>query len=96
MKKIIFTILGCFSFSTCCAHEFQEHNGRLYVPPGTVYVASDAIYINMHGNFIPVEGIASDTNGVYITDTDFDKGARRFYCLKCGKYHSLREGCPKA
>lgn len=78
------------------ASSVQEIDGKLYVTPGSVYVAPDAIYVNIEGNFIIVEGIASDSNGIYILDVECARdGERKFHCLKCGKYHSARQGCPK-
>jgi hypothetical protein len=51
----------------------------MYVSPGSVYVASNAIYININGEFIAVESISSDASGVYFKSHQILK-----ICLRCG------------
>jgi hypothetical protein len=49
----------------------------------------------MDGNFVLVEGIAVDANGIYIQDFECARlGERPFYCLRCHTVHTASEGCP--
>jgi hypothetical protein len=91
MKKIFLSFVFCLiSFQSFASEIIQELNGKYYVAPGSVYVASDAIYINFEGNFVPVQGISSDSNGIYILDHD----CRMMYCLRCKQYHDSQSKCP--
>lgn len=94
MKKVIFTILGCFSILKCCANELHETNERLYVPPGSVFVASDAIYVNVNGNFFSVEMVGIDENGIFVSH-ETGRGDTA-YCIVCGQEYNRRKGhnCP--
>lgn len=95
MKKLLVSVIGCL-LSLQCFASFEEIDGKIYVSPGLVYVAPNAIYVNIDGDFILVEGIAVDANGIYIHDPKcVQYNERKFQCLKCGEYHSLREGCRK-
>lgn len=94
MIKMIFSMIGCLLSVNCFANDCMELDDKFYVSPGSVYVAPNAIYVNINGNLFPVRGIVSDENGVYIQD-DKCVMERPFYCLKCGKTHTLRQGCPK-
>ena len=91
MKKIILGLLACVIGTQCFANSIDMLNDKFYVAPGSVYVAPDAIYINLNGNFISVDSIAVDSNGVYIPTYE----SRMISCLRCGKYHDDRKGCPK-
>jgi hypothetical protein len=94
MKKMMLSLLGCVLNFQCFANSVSELDGRLYIAHSSVYVAPDAIYVNMDGNFIQVGGIAVDANGVYIQEYECSHlNEKRFFCLKCRKYHTASEGC---
>ena len=52
----------------CFANNIQEFDGKYYVSPASIFVAPDAIYINVDTQLVPVKGIAIDENGIYVTE----------------------------
>jgi hypothetical protein len=55
---------------------------KFYVTPGSVYVAPDAIYVIINGEFMAVETISVDSHGVYFKPYEAFKVV---YCARCGK-----------
>ena len=85
MKKLIFSFFYCLLSLQCFANDLEELNDKFYLSPGSVYVAPDAIYINLNGSFISVTRIAVDENGLYaVLNSDVRVG----YCSKCGNNYS--------
>jgi hypothetical protein len=71
---------------------FAEQDGgsppqdKFYAEPGTVFVSSDAIYVNWDGSFIEVKAVASDENGVYVEG--FDAGTNsESRCVICKRWY---------
>lgn len=99
LNNLALSFIGCLLGMQCFAGEIQEIDGKLYVSPGSVYVAPEAIYVNVRGSFVAVDGVASDSNGIYIQDFESVMPGRRderlFLCGICGYFHTLRQGCPK-
>lgn len=90
MQKLIFGFIGCLLSLKCYSNNIQELDDKFYVPPGSIYVSSDSIYVNIDNHFVPVKGIASDENGIYITSEE----SGLYYCLRCRDFHE-RGRCRK-
>jgi hypothetical protein len=58
-------------------------DGKFYVEPGTVHVAPNGIFLNLDGNFIPVEMVCMDDEGVYVLE--YEEGPKNWVCCtRCG------------
>lgn len=63
----------------------QYIDGKFYVAPGTVHVAPNGIFLNLEGNFLPVEAVCTDDRGVYCLFPSCSSKMRDWKCP--------REGC---
>lgn len=62
----------------------QTIDGKLYVEPGTVYVAPNGIFLNVEGNLIAVNSICMDQYGVHVPNY---QAVRMVRCPECGNYY---------
>lgn len=53
---------------------------RLYLRPGSVFVSASGIYVQTEGEFIQVDMVSSDEDGVYI---DLDRFSSLVRCGTC-------------
>ncbi|PJD95506.1 MAG: hypothetical protein CK425_08290 [Parachlamydia sp.] len=71
--------LTCFEssnqFQYCNAGKIIE--GKYYVTPGSVHVTPDKIVVEIHGQFVQVDVLETDENGVYISAQNL--------CPLCGR-----------
>jgi hypothetical protein len=89
MKYIIFNLFGCLAYlQGFASQEFEE---KFYVTPGSVYVAPNAIYVNMDGHLIPVSRIAVDENGVYVEEV---LAGRLTFCARCKRWWDTQVHSP--
>ncbi len=86
MKKFAIALLTIFTMSTVYA-EYEED--RLYVEPGSVYVASNGIFLNIDGEFYGITSLEADENGVYIPMPVAG------FCGKHGYYPGSSTVCPR-
>ena len=76
-------------------------DNKIYLQPGTVYVAPDQILLNVEGQLLPIENLSADSEGVFVTIEGLmaaRNGAWRCskcqtrnstedrWCIKCGNY----------
>jgi hypothetical protein len=85
MKKFAIVLLTFFGMSTAYAN-FE--NNRLYVQPGSVYVAPNGIFLNIDGEFYGVTSLEVDENGIYIP------APIAGFCGKHGYYPGNATVCP--
>ncbi len=57
---------------------------KLYVEPGTVHVAPTGIFLNLEGNFVPVDAVCIDEHGVYVLGYNAVKMVK---CHQCDNYY---------
>lgn len=67
-------------YGECLNTSENEINGKFYVSPGSVFVASDGIYVKLNDQFIAVKTISVDEHGVFAQDY-LEK--RITHCLRC-------------
>jgi|GEM_PF-4499596 len=85
MKRFAVTLLVIFAASTAHAN---TDNDRLYIEPGSIYVASNGIFLNIDGEFYGITSIEVDENGVYIA------APIAGFCGKHGRYPGNAKVCP--
>jgi len=87
-------LLGAVAFAETDLLAGQCIDGKLYVEPGTVHVAPNGIFLNLDGNFVPVNGVCIDEFGIYVLGYDC---MRIVTCPQCKrKYNADRysDRCP--
>lgn len=91
MKKIMSACLmglsiffGSIAFAETVSLAGQCIDGKLYVEPGTVHVAPNGIFLNLAGNFVPVNGVCVDEYGIYVLGYD---AVRMMRGPKCNNYY---------
>jgi hypothetical protein len=85
MKKFVIVLLAIFAISPVYA-EFADD--RLYIESGSIYVASNGIFLNIDGELYGITSLESDENGVYIPAPTVG------FCGKHGHYPGSSTICP--
>ena len=63
-----------------------DSNEKLYVNPGSVYVAPDAIYVNIKGQLFPVSSLEVDAQGIYVPA--FAARSNAVECSVCHRFYN--------
>lgn len=63
-------LLGAVAFADTASLAGRCIDGKLYVEPGTVHVAPNGIFLNVEGNFVPVNEVCVDEGGIYVLGYD--------------------------
>jgi hypothetical protein len=61
-------------------------NDKMYVNPADIVVVPKAIYLKTDRGFMQIEGISSDSLGIFVTDHELALG----YCFTCGKFYDTK------
>jgi hypothetical protein len=105
-----FLVLGLFLAYTCSSFasapleneldisSFLRSNrvvdNKIYLQPGTVYIAPDQILLNVEGQLLPIGNLSADSEGVFVT-TEGLMAARRnnetWTCRRCGRTNSIED-----
>jgi hypothetical protein len=62
----------------------QIIDGKFYVEPGTVHVGPCSIFLELDGNYVPVEAVYIDEYGVYVNLRPDPDCGHALYCNRCG------------
>lgn len=87
MKK--FLIILCAIFTLTSAYASDQQLDRLYVEPGSIYVAPNGIFLIIEGELYGVTSIEVDESGVYVPVPNAG------FCGKHGYYPGNSPVCPK-
>ncbi len=85
--KRYFIILALLTVSIAYGHAAHEEE-KLYVQPGSIYVASNGIFLNIDDEFYGVTSVEVDEKGVYIPVPIAG------FCGKHGQYPGSSTVCP--
>jgi hypothetical protein len=72
--KFLQCLIFCFSlciFSGLSAEEFARHEKKIYLNSNQVQIDKDEIFVNLSNQFVSVERIHRDRNGIYILTSDY-------------------------
>ncbi len=106
-----FLVLGLFLAYTCnsfaSSHlkneldisSFLSSNkvvdNKIYLQPGTVYVAPDQILLNIEGQLLPIGNLSADAEGVFVFIEELVTAAKKnneaWTCRKCQRVNSMED-----
>ena len=68
-------------------------NNKVYLMPGMVYMAPNQILLNMEGDFLPIENLSADSEGVFVTIDEIVIAAekRTWRCNGCRRVNSMED-----
>lgn len=86
MKKTLLalSILTLMIFNTISANEIHGQADKMYVSPGTVYIAPEGIYLNVDGQLVPVQIVGHDKGGIFVEGAGEYLSSDYVKCKQCG------------
>ena len=72
-------------------------DNRYYISVENLILTDLGIFLNLEGAYLPIQGVASDANGLYAISAFEETLMRRraMACLKCGECHNSTTPCRK-
>lgn len=67
--------------------EFQTEDEKIYTSPENIHITQTGIYLCFGEDFIPVQQIAFDSEGLYVSFSDKLKPIDAWYCRTC-RWHN--------
>ncbi len=76
--------LVCGHISGACEEQLQEEE-KVYVSPENIFVHGKNIFVFLSQQWVAVEGLRSDKDGVYVEDSHW---ALPFQCRVCHRWNT--------
>ena len=68
-------------------------DNKVYLKPGTIYVAPDQILLNLDGQLLPIGNLSADAEGIFVTIEEMMMAAKNetWTCRKCKRVNSMED-----